>query len=412
MSTKVADCPTVDFNILDPDFVQDPHEVMDEWRAMAPVIYNSRYGQYMVMSHRNCARVLGDITHFNSQNMLPIMETAFGGPCFIAIDPPRHGTVRGIWSPGFERKSVETALVAQITDLVETYVDRFVERVRAGEVVDAIPGMTRIIPTLMTAQLLGVEESVYADFAEWSDAMAAVFGAQLDPSPRGQQIVAEGTAAAVSMNAYITGLVEKYRRADTPDGTLVAQMVYDDFAPSMPDREMVANGSMLVVGANETTAQMMALVLNALALHPDQRQAIVDDRSLIPAALEEVHRCYTLTQSLLRYACSDEAEIEGIHIPQGSEMMPLLGAANRDPSRWEDPHTFDIFRPRKAHLGFGFGHHVCLGQHLARFELKIWLNKLLDKLPDYELVGPIRFSSNFTLRGLAAAPLTAPAFGN
>ncbi|MFD2467784.1 cytochrome P450 [Amycolatopsis silviterrae] len=407
MNPAVADCPAVDFDMLDPAFAQDPYDTMDSWRAMGPVVYNSHHDQYMITSHHNCVRVLGDTSHFNSAKVLAEMEKAFGGPTFLGTDGHRHQTVREIWAPGFERKAVEADWTARIQRIVDVYVDEFVERLRSGESLDALAGMTRIIPTVVTAQLLGVEEDVYQDFIKWSDATAAVLGARLDPTPRGQEIIAEGAAAAAALNSYIGGLIEKQRAQGSSDGTLMAQMVYDDFASSMPDREIIANGTMLTVAANESTAQVMAMALYALALHPDQRRALVADRSLVAPAIEEVHRWSTLTQLVLRHACSDESQVEGITIPEGAAVVSLLGCANRDPARWKDPHSFDISRPRKAHIGFGFGPHICLGIHLARLEMGVWLNRLLDKLPEYELAGEIKFGSDFTLRGVLGVPIAA-----
>ncbi|MFD7656228.1 cytochrome P450 [Actinosynnema sp. NPDC059797] len=407
MNSAPAEFPVVDFDMLDPAFAQDPYETMGAWRALGPVVYNSRHDQYMITSYRNCARVLGDTRYFNSANVLPEMEKAFGGPTFLGMDGSRHQTVREIWAPGFERKAVETDWPARIREVVDVYVGRFVERLRSGESLDALSEMTRIIPTIVTAQLLGVEEDVYEDFIKWSDATAAVLSARLDSTPRAQEIFAEGAAAAAALNSYIGDLVGKNRALGESDGTLMAQMVFDDFGPSMPDREIIANGTMLTVAANESSAQLMALALYALGRHPDQRRALVADRSLVPAALEEVHRWLTLTQSVLRGACSDESRVEGATIPNGSAVMLLLGCANRDPARWGNPDSFDVFRPRKAHLGFGFGPHICLGVHLARLEMNIWLNRLLDELPEYEFAGEVEFGSDFTLRGLRGVPIAA-----
>jgi cytochrome P450 len=407
MSPAAAECPTVDFDMLDPDFAQEPYETMAAWRALGPVVYNSRHDQYLLTTHYGCVRALGDISHFNSANVLPEMEKAFGGPTMLGTDGLRHQTVRDIWAPGFERKAVEAEWSAKIRQIVDVYVDQFVERIRSGESLDALAEMTRIIPTIVTAKLLGVEEDVYQDFITWSDAMAAVLSARLDPTPRGQEILAEGAAATAALNGYIGGLIEKNRAQGVSDGTLMAQMVFDDFAPSMPDREIIANGTMFTVAANESTAQMMAMALYALGSHPDQRRALVADKSLIPAALEEVHRWLTLSQTVLRFACSDESKVEGFTIPEGSAVMVLLGCANRDPARWNNPNSFDIFRLRKAHIGFGFGPHVCLGIHIARMEMSIWLNRLLEKLPEYEFAGDVEFGTDFTLRGVRGVPIKA-----
>jgi cytochrome P450 len=116
---------------------------------------------------------------------------------------------------------------------------------------------------------------------------------------------------------------------------------------------------------------------------------------------------YGFTQDAARHAWSDESEIDGIPIPNGAEMRPLVGAGNRGPRRWDRPDEFDIFRPRKQHLGFGFGMHICIGLNLARLEAQVWLEQALDKLPDYEVVGPIDYGRNFILRGPLAVHVAA-----
>jgi cytochrome P450 len=153
----------------------------------------------------------------------------------------------------------------------------------------------------------------------------------------------------------------------------------------------------------------MASTLVALGQHPDQRRALVADRSLIPQAIEEMLRWSpVVTNVQQRHACSPDSNVRGIPIPMGSAMAPLVIAANRDPDRWEHPERFDIFREPKQHLGFGFGMHVCLGLNLVRLETQVWLDRLLDLLPDYEIAGAIDYGQSFLLRGPVAVPVAAP----
>jgi cytochrome P450 len=174
----------------------------------------------------------------------------------------------------------------------------------------------------------------------------------------------------------------------------------------MDEQEIVASNTQLVFAGNETTAKLMASTLVALGLHPEQRRLLVEARSLIPQAIEEVLRWMPVVDALpARHACSDESEVGGVRVPRGAAMAPLIVAANRDPSRWRDPHRFDILRERKQHLGFGFGMHVCLGLNLARLEVQVWLDCLLDRLPDYHVAGPIDYGHHFILRGPVAVPL-------
>jgi len=406
MTAVEVDCPVVDQDLTDWDFNQDPYPVMEHWRELGPVVYNSRYDRYMVTSYRNCARVLGNVTKFNSQASVEMFKAIFGGITMEAIDSPRHHQMRGVWAHDFERDTLQSQrdLVAHV---VAGQMDPFVERVKSGETVDAIPAMTRGIPTLVIANMLGIETDMFKQFSAWSDAMGASTEGYLDPTPRGAQIVADGVAATKALNNHMSEVITSRRRDGRPGDDLVSRMVYDPFSQTMEEQEIIASNTQLVFAGNETTAKLMATTLVALAQHPEQRRALVVDRSLIPQAFEEVHRWQTLTQAIPRHSASDDSEIAGVRIPNGIEVMPLQGAANRDPERWDRPEVFDIFRPQRQHLGFGFGMHVCLGLNLARLEVQIWLDQLLDKLPEYELAGTIDYGRNFLLRGPVAVPIVA-----
>jgi cytochrome P450 len=160
-----------------------------------------------------------------------------------------------------------------------------------------------------------------------------------------------------------------------------------------------------VFAGNETTAKWMAHTLVTLARHPDQRRWLHDDRSRIPRALEEVLRLETIAQVARRTVRNGDAEVAGTPVAEGDVVTCLLGAANRDPQRWTQPAAFDPGRPPKTHFGFGFGLHHCIGIHLARLEAGVWLNRLLDRLPAWEIPERIDYGLNFVLRGPAAVPL-------
>jgi len=397
-------CPTTDLDMTTWEFAQNPYAAMEEWRALGPVVYNAFHDRYMVTSYRNCAKVLGNVKQFNSQPHVEAFVRLFGGVTMEAIDSPRHHEMKAVWAPYFRRDTLE-ARRPMIERIVGARVDGFVERVRSGEVVDAIPHMTRGIPTYVIAEMLGVESSMMQQFAEWSDAIGASADGALDPTPRGQELLAAGDAATRDLNAYVANAVRERRAGPTDADDLISRMVHHEFADSMEEQEIIASNTQLVFAGNETTATLMASTLLALGQHPDQRRAVVADRSLIPQVFEEVLRWATITQAIPRYACSEDSAIEGVPIPVGARIMPLQGAGNRDPERWERPTEFDIFREQKQHLGFGFGMHVCLGANLARLESQIWLNALLDAMPDYVVAWPVEYGRNFSLRGPANAPI-------
>jgi cytochrome P450 len=400
----VAACPTIEQDWLDPAFSADPYPSFERWRALGPVVYNEPGQEYLVTGFRDCQQVLRGVQHFSSEDLQELFIRLFGGITMEAIDTARHHEMRAVWAPHFERRSLES-MRAQIEAISAPQVDAFVERVRSGEVVDAVANMTRAIPTLVIAKMLGIDESMHGEFSSWSDAMGATQTGVYDlNSERGQLVIAEGRAGTAALNDYIASAVRD-RRARSGGEDLVSIMVNHDFAKQMSDQEIVASNTQLVFAGNETTAKLMATVLVALGQHPDQRRALAADRSLVPQAVEEIHRWQTIVQTLPRRVISEDAAVDSVPIPRGSLVRVLSGAANRDPSRWQNPDLLDISREQRLHLGFGFGMHVCIGVHLARLELEVWLNQILDKLPDYELAENIEYGRSFALRAPVAVPI-------
>lgn len=170
----------------------------------------------------------------------------------------------------------------------------------------------------------------------------------------------------------------------------------------MTEQEIVASNTQLVFAGNETTAKLLAQIVVTLAAHPEQRRAVASDPSLIPAAVEEVHRLETITHSVFRDVLGSPATVGGVEIPADARITLLLGAANRDPARWERAHEFDVRRPKRPHLGFAFGLHSCLGMNLARLEAQVFLERLLDALPDWQVRTPVDYGTNYAVRGPAA----------
>jgi cytochrome P450 len=397
-------CPVVDQDLTDWAFGQDPYPAIEEWRKLGPVVYHERYDEYIVTGYRDCAQALTQVDRFSSQDLQEQFIRIFGGVTMEALDTPRHHAMRGVWAGSFGRRALE-AQRELIAEVVASQVGPFAERVRSGAVIDAIPAMTRAIPTLVIARMIGIDESMHGQFSAWSDAMGQTQLGTYDPTPAGRELIERGMRGTAALNAYMAEIV-KQRRAQERRDDLVSAMVHDAFAKSeMSEQEIVASNSQLVFAGNETTAKLMATILVALAKHPDQRRALAADRSLIPRAVEEIHRWETVVQVLPRRVISDEARVSGIRIPRGASVRLLIAAGNRDPDRWTDAGKLDIFREQRQHLGFGFGMHVCLGINLARLELQIWLDQFLDQLPEYELAEVIEYPRGIGLRGPLAVPI-------
>jgi cytochrome P450 len=401
----VTTAPAVNLSFREPGFNQDPFPVLEEIRKAGPVVYNELRGTWLLTSYPDVARVLGDTRHY-AQGETEAFTDFFGGPTMETIDEPqRHDAIRGIWAPDFQRGNLESrrSLVERV---VRERLDPFVDRVRAGETVDAVADMTRSIPTLVIASMLGIETGMFQQFSAWSDAMGAIAEGALDTSDRGMETIMAGRQATAELNQYVAAQVEDRRRQPTDD--LIGKMVSSDYAhTAMTEQEIIASNTQLVFAGNETTAKLMAHTLVTLAQYPDQRRLLAGDRTLVPQAVEEVHRYQTITQFIDRDVKESDVEIRGVAIPRGSVVTPMQGAANRDPERWDRSGDFDLTRPPRQHLGFGFGMHSCIGLNLARLETQIWLDRLLDRLPEYELAEEVDYGSNFQLRGPLAVHIAA-----
>jgi cytochrome P450 len=401
----VTTAPAVNLSFREPGFNQDPFPVLEEIRKAGPVVYNELRGTWLLTSYPDVARVLGDARQY-AQGETEAFTDFFGGPTMETIDEPqRHDAIRGIWAADFQRGNLESrrSLVERV---VRERLDPFSDRVRAGETVDAVAEMTRSIPTLVIAGMLGIETAMFRQFSAWSDAMGAIAEGALDTSDRGMETIMAGRQATADLNEYIAAQVEERRRQPADD--LIGKMVSSEYArTAMAEKEIIASNTQLVFAGNETTAKLMAHTLVTLAQHPDQRRLLAGDRTLVPQAVEEVHRYQTITQFIDRDVKESDVEIRGVAIPRGSVVTPMQGAANRDPGRWDHPGEFDLTRPPRQHLGFGFGMHSCIGLNLARLETQIWLDRLLDQLPEYELAEEVDYGSNFQLRGPLAVQIAA-----
>jgi cytochrome P450 len=406
MQTTTVDIPSVDVDVATPEFVRDPFALMEEWRGLGPVVYNAHHDQYMVFGYRDNAKVLSDVAHFTKDS--EVLERAFGGVTMESLDTPRHHDLKGVWTGDFQRNELEAKRREMIERVVDRQVEPYVERLCSGEAVDAVMEMTQFIPTLVIAEMLGIEPDMYEQFSAWSASIGRTIEGLLEgDTPLGNQIMAEAAEATADLNEYIYTVMAERRKRGGPGDDLVSAMVYHSYAQSsMDDQEIMASNTQIVFAGNLTTAGMMANTLVTLAEYPDQRAAITADRSLVAPAFEEIHRWSTLLQSTPRTAVSD-AQVRGVPIPDGSEIMVLLGAANRDPGRWDRPEVLDIYREPRQHLGFGFGMHVCLGLNLARLEVEILVNRVLDLIPEYELAAPLDYGRSFSPRNPLQVMLSA-----
>ena len=244
-------------------------------------------------------------------------------------------------------------------------IDRFAGRGRA----ELVREFTFPYPTQIIAGLLGLPREDYPQFQRWSISLLS-FTVNRE----------RGIAASTALTEYFAPILAA--RREEPRDDLISTLAQAEIdGEQLSDEEIFSFLRLLLPAGVETTYRSTGNLLFGLLSNPEQLEAVRSDRSLIPQAIEEAIRWEAPLLIITRVATRD-TELAGVPIPAGSAVMPMLGAANRDEDRYPDPDRFDIFREPSPHISFGHGVHVCLGMHLARLEMRVALELLLDRLPD------------------------------
>ncbi len=326
----------------------------------------------------------------------------------LTVDPPDHTRLRRITTPAFTRRRV-AALEPQIRAIVERLLtnletnadtDGVADGVADG-VVDLVAGFAFPLPFTVICELLGVPHPDRADLGHWLRTLLA-------PSP-GPQPAPQAVTASQHLLGYLTALLERKRA--TPGHDLVTDLVTAaDRDRALTQQEMLSTIFQLIIAGHDTTTSLIGNATVALLGHPTQRDALVADPTLAPRVVEEAMRYDApVPHSTFRYT-TEEIRIGQTLIPAHAQVIVSLAAANRDPTRYRDPDTFDIHRTDTTHLALGHGIHFCLGAPLARLEARIALTALHTRYPTMRLAIPPstlhwNHGDGLVLRGLSELPV-------
>ncbi|MEM9178017.1 MAG: cytochrome P450, partial [Myxococcota bacterium] len=265
-----------------------------------------------------------------------------------------------------------------------------------GDEFDLIQAVANPVPTVVIAELLGIDPERHEDFKVWSDAVIKTaftpFGAPDD--------VAAADAAREKLWAFFEEEIAR-RRAAPSDDLVTAMLQAEESADSLSDQEIILQCNLLLLAGNLTTSDLIGNAVMALVRNPDQQARLRADRSRMKNAVEEVLRYDSPVTNSGRIAHED-FEMEGFQIRKGDALGVSLAAANRDPAVHPDPDTFDVGREKIQLQSFGGGRHFCLGAHLARLEAAETLDALLDRFSPLEMgSGPYTYAMNASFRGLS-----------
>jgi cytochrome P450 len=356
--------------------VRDPYTELGRMRRAQPVQcldmsampHDESKPVFFVYRYDEIAQVLRDNATFSSAIIINFFGDVFGKHVMLGMDEPEHRRYRSLVSAAFSQKALARRQDDLIEQVANALIDRFVEHGRA----ELVREFTFPYPTLITAGLLGLPRDDYPQFQRWSISLLSFI---LNPE--------RGIAASTALRDYFAAILAARRQE--PRADLISSLAQAEIdGERLSDEEIFSFLRLLLPAGIETTYRSTGNLLFGLLSNPEQLHAVRADRSLIPQAIEEAVRWEAPLLTITRVATRD-TELAGVAIPAGSTVMPMLGAANRDEDRYPDPDRFDIFRTPQPHISFGIGVHVCLGMHLARLEMSVALNRLLDRLPNLRL---------------------------
>jgi len=291
---------------------------------------------------------------------------------FIAMDPPEHTRFRQLFAPEFMLKHMR-----RLEPLIRETVTSTLDAMRdSGPPADLVTSFSLPVPSTVICRLLGVPYADHDFFQKRSQTFTNAAATREDLM-----------AASRELHAYLAGLVEEKKRAGSADDLLGRLAVTTDKGGLTVD-ELVGAAFLLLVAGHETTAHMIALGTLTLLQHPDEYTALRTNPDTAAGTVEELLRYLTIVHWGVRRVATADVEIGGQAIRAGEGAIALLSAANHDASAYSRPDAFDVQRGAQQHMAFGFGIHQCIGQPLARIELRVALTELARRFPGLALAVP------------------------
>jgi cytochrome P450 len=390
-----------------PENRPDPYPIYDFIREREPV-HHAPDGSWVLTRYDHSAALLRD-PRFSTNparltegpdpaSMGPIRQV--GSSLMMFLDPPDHTRLRSLVSQAFTPRMVES-LRPRIQLLVDELLDAVIEK---GEM-DVLADLAYPLPTVVICEMLGVPPEDREKFKAWSADASRMLDGYLDKAA-----MDKGMVAGMYLFQYFTDLVDDRRRRPRED--LLSALLAAK-APSGPSSgaaeadgerlthaELLSTATLLFVAGFETTMNLVGNGTLALLRNRDEMTRMGNDPALVRTGVEELLRYDGPVHVTARIATED-LEIGGYTIGEGEQVVAMLGAANRDPAQFPDPHRLDVARTPNRHLAFGGGPHFCLGAALARMEGQLAFETMLRRLPDLELdtIAPT-YRDHFVIRGV------------
>jgi cholest-4-en-3-one 26-monooxygenase len=341
-------------------------------RANAPVYYDEANDLWAAASYDAVKQASVDTESFSSAGGIRPKFPPL--PMMIDFDAPEHVRRRRLVSEGFTPKRVRA-----MEDKLRLVCDAIIDKVCEQGSADFVKDVAAPLPIIMIGDMLGVAPEDRDELLRWSDDMLKGQGS---PDPEAMVRAAD---AFTGYSDYIHPVLDERRASDNTEdlvGVLCHAEIDGDF---LDDDSLVHETLLILIGGDETTRHVISGGVEELLAHPDQvARLAADPAGLMAGTVEEMLRWVSPIKNMARTATRD-VELAGAQIKEGQELLLLYPSANRDDAVFDDPDTFDITRSPNPHLAFGFGAHFCLGNQLARLELRVMVERLLARLPDLHL---------------------------
>ena len=414
----------MDFNPFRYQDLQDPYPAYRELRDQSPVYWSESGGVFCVSRYDDVLQVLKSPDVFSSRAMFtmlmnqgqegtpPLTPRVIGmlvriflrtrmnpfefatARNLIAEDGDRHTHMRNIVNRGFTPRRIE-AWEARARQVVKECVEKL-----AHGSFDVMRDLAIPLPVTVIAEMIGIEAERRADFKRWSDTFVSNISGPGRQDPYNKPF----QHALIELTKYMQRITRERRASPTDDliSTIVAEQ---EGAIALTDREVMQFVMLLLIAGNETTTNLIGNSVTALLDHPEQIARLAGDPERVPLVLDETLRYDSPIQLVFRKA-TRPAELHGTMIPEGANIVVLIGSANRDERYWAEPDRFDLERNTTGSLAFGQGTHFCLGASLARLEGRVSLEEVLKRIPGYRIreAGIERIHSS-NVRGFATLPI-------
>lgn len=394
------------FDPLSPEFLQDPVPWIRKAQKEAPVFYHEGLRMWVITRHADICQAARDYETFSSKalGLVPPPEDLahrvpkdFDKEFFVAIDPPEHTGSRMSVAPFFTPRAI-AKLEEPTREIANRLIDSFIEKGQCDFMTDyAYPLSLEVI-----TRMLGIPNDRGADYRRWTADLFTVFTPVSMTKPMDEKERRERWLRLLECFEFFDELVadrEKNPRDDVLSKMLQARDKEGN--PLVNRSRIVRHINEFVAAGNDTTPNLMACMLQLLEEYPDQRELLRNQPELMPQAVEETLRRRGTSPGLFRITTRD-VEIGGATIPKGSSVWLLFVAGGLDDSKFEEPERFDIRRADASeHLAFGFGRHMCLGNPLARLEVRIGMEEIFRRIPNIRIVKDQKLNYLPTLTVLA-----------